>query len=140
MRPCFTQRTQDSGACRSASSDVRRGVTAIIHPPEVDPVDLAARHDGQVEGQVRKAPARLWISLDDVLEAFDDRRSAELDVTLHDGSTVPMTVRLRNKSRGGASSRSSRVVPACNRAASRSSRLPLVAPGRPIVPGLWSPK
>ena len=66
----------------------KTGVTAIVNPPEIDPVDLAARHDGQVEGQVRKAATGLGVALHHVLETLDDRRSAELDVTLHDGSTV----------------------------------------------------
>ena len=64
------------------------GVTAIIDPPEIDPIDLAARHDSYVERQVREAAARLGITLHYVLEALNDPCSAEFDVTLHDGSTV----------------------------------------------------
>ena len=64
------------------------GISSIVDPPEVDPVDLAARHHCKVERQVRKAPARLRIALHHVFQAFDDRGSAELDVTLDDGSTA----------------------------------------------------
>jgi hypothetical protein len=88
-RPSLTQRIHDAGAWRAAwrASSVGMRRSSIQRMSRVSPVS-AKVDDGQVEHEVGEAASGLRIALDDVFQPFDDRRTAELDVTLHQRTTV----------------------------------------------------
>lgn len=65
-------------------------VSPVIDPAEVDAIDFATRYDSEIEREIGKTAARLGIALNDVLQALNDRGSAEFHMSFHYRSTGTM--------------------------------------------------
>src|SRR2546425_712761 len=73
----------------SCLTGVQGRIATVVDPAHIQGVARVGEVDNrQVEHEIREAAARLRVALHDVLQPFDERRAAELDVALDQRSPI----------------------------------------------------